>query len=225
MSFFNPYFRLAVVPFLIALASCGNSVSFDPARRAEASKIRIERQVARPEKLVYTDAGAAAASMPLAITGGLVGGLTGGAIADGMNADNRNELERMIAGTVGDAGKPLRKAMAEALKRKKFTTVTETGARSRLNLEYKQLGLMPLTTFSGEMQITMEVEATLTANDGTVLWRTSYGSYPHNDQLPVRTMDDYRTQPSLFGKDLEATCAWVSDILADYLKWEVVEEE
>lgn len=225
MSFFNPYFRLAVVPFLIALTSCGNSVSFDPARRAEASKIRIERQVARPEKLVYTDAGAAAASMPLAITGGLVGGLTGGAIADGMNADNRNELERMIAGTVGDAGKPLRQAMAEALKRKKFTTVTETGARSRLNLEYKQLGLMPLTTFSGEMQITMEVEATLTANDGTVLWRTSYGSYPHNDQLPVRTMDDYRTQPSLFGKDLEATCAWVSDILADYLKWEVVEEE
>jgi hypothetical protein len=200
-------------------------VSIDPARRGEASKIRIERQVARPEKLMYTDAGAAAASMPLAITGGLVGGLAGGAIADGMNADNRNELERMIAGTVGDAGKPLREAMATALKRKKFTTITEAGARSILTLEYKKLGLMPLTTFSGEMQITMEVEATLTANDGTVLWRTSYSSDPHNDQLAVRTMDEYRAQTALFGKDLEATCAWVSDILADYLKWEVVVEE
>jgi hypothetical protein len=102
-----------------------------------------------------------------------------------MNADNRNELERMIAGTVGDAGKPLREAMAAALNRKKFTTITETGARSYLTLEYKKLGLMPLTTFSGDMQITMEVEATLTANDGTVLWRTNEGSYPHNDQLPV----------------------------------------
>ncbi len=54
-----------------------------------------------------------------------------------------------------------------------------------LKLEYKKLGLMPLTTFSGEMQITMEVEAALTANDGTVLWRTHEGSYPHNDQLPA----------------------------------------
>jgi hypothetical protein len=225
MSFPSTLVRFAGIPALALLASCGNSVSFDPARRAEASKIRIERQVARPEKLLYTDAGAAAASMPLAITGGVVGGLAGGAIADGMNADNRNELERMIAGTVGDAGKPLREAMAAALKKKKFTTVAEAGTRSRLALEYKQLGLMPLTPFSSQMQITMEVEATLTANDGTVLWRTSYGSYPHNDQLPVRTMDDYRAQPSLFGKDLEATCAWVSDILADYLKWEVVEEE
>lgn len=210
---------------LALFASCGNSVSFDPARRAEASKIRIERQVARPEKLMYTDAGAAAASMPLAITGGLVGGLAGGAIAEGMNAGNRTELEQMIAGTVGDAGKPLREAMAAALKRKKFTTIAETGARSVLTLEYKKLGLMPLTTFSGEMQITMEVEATLTGNDGTVLWRTHEGSYPHNDQLPVRTMDEYRAQPALFGKDLEATCAWVSDLLADYLKSEVVVEE
>lgn len=225
MSLAKQSFRLLAVLSLIALASCGNSVSFDPARRAEASKIRIERQVARPEKLLYTDAGAAAAAMPLAITGGLVGGLAGGAIADGMNADNRNELERMIAGTVGDAGKPLREAMATALKRKKFTTITEAGARSILTLEYKKLGLMPLTTFSSEMQITMEVEATLTANDGTVLWRTSYSSDPHNDQLAVRTMDEYRAQPALFGKDLEATCAWVSDILADYLKWEVVVEE
>jgi hypothetical protein len=75
------------------------------------------------------------------------------------------------------------------------------------------------------MQITMEVEATLTANDGTVLWRTNEGSYPHNDQLPVRTMDAYRAQPALFGKDLEATCAWVSELLAEYLKWEVVVEE
>jgi hypothetical protein len=225
MSFTKHFFRLFPVLSLIALASCGNTVSIDPARRADVSKIRIERQVARPEKLLYTDASAAAASMPLAITGGLVGGLAGGAIADGMNADNRNELEQMIAGTVGDAGKPLREAMTVALKKKKFTTVTEAGARSVLKLEYKKLGLMPLTTFSGEMQITIEVEATLTAIDGTVLWRTHEGSYPHNDQLPVRTMDEYRAQPALFGKDLEATCAWVSDILADYLKWEVVVEE
>lgn len=225
MTYANRLFRLVTVFSLIALVSCGNSVSFNPARRAEASKIRIERQVARPEKLAYTDASAAAASMPLAITGGLVGGLAGGAIAEGMNAGNRNELEQMIAGTVGDAGKPLREAMATALKRKKFTTVTEAGARSVLKLEYKKLGLMPLKPFSSEMQITMEVEATLTANDGTVLWRSHEGSYPHNDQLPVRTMDDYRAQPALFGKDLEATCAWVSDLLADYLKAEVVEEE
>lgn len=225
MSFPAALVRFASILVLALLASCGNTVSIDPARRAEASKIRIERQVARPEKLMYTDAGAAAASMPLAITGGLVGGLAGGAIAEGMNAGNRNELEQMIAGTVGDAGKPLREAMAAALKRKKFTTVAETGARSVLTLEYKKLGLMPLTTFSGEMQITMEVEATLTANDGTVLWRTHEGSYPHNDQLPVRTMDEYRAQPALFGKDLEATCAWVSDLLADYLKSEVVVEE
>ena len=225
MSFPAALVRFASILALALLASCGNTVSFDPARRAEASKIRIERQVARPEKLMYTDAGAAAASMPLAITGGLVGGLAGGAIAEGMNAGNRNELEQMIAGTVGDAGKPLREAMVAALKRKKFTTIAETGARSVLTLEYKKLGLMPLTTFSGEMQITMEVEATLTANDGTVLWRTHEGSYPHNDQLPVRTMDEYRAQPALFGKDLEATCAWVSDLLADYLKSEVVVEE
>ena len=225
MSLAPPLIRLAGMLALAFLASCGNTVSVDSARRADVSKIRIERQVARPEKLMYTDAGAAAAAMPLAITGGLVGGLAGGAIAEGMNADNRNELEQMIAGTVGDAGKPLREAMANALKRKKFTTVTEAGARSVLKLEYKKLGLMPLTTFSGEMQITMEVEATLTANDGTVLWRTHEGSYPHNDQLPVRTMDEYRAQPALFGKDLEATCAWVSDLLADYLKAEVVVEE
>ena len=225
MSLAPPLIRLAGMLALAFLASCGNTVSVDSARRADVSKIRIERQVARPEKLMYTDAGAAAAAMPLAITGGLVGGLAGGAIAEGMNADNRNELEQMIAGTVGDAGKPLREAMANALKRKKFTTVTEAGARSVLKLEYKKLGLMPLTTFAGEMQITMEVEATLTANDGTVLWRTHEGSYPHNDQLPVRTMDEYRAQPALFGKDLEATCAWVSDLLADYLKAEVVVEE
>lgn len=225
MSFPAPLFRFAGMLALAFLASCGNTVSVDPSRRADVSKIRIERQVARPEKLMYTDAGAAAASMPLAITGGLVGGLAGGAIAEGMNAGNRTELERMIAGTVGDAGKPLREAMASALKKKKFTTVTEAGARSVLKLEYKKLGLMPLKPFSSEMQITMEVEATLTANDGTVLWRSHEGSYPHNDQLPVRTMDDYRAQPALFGKDLEATCAWVSDILADYLKWEVVVEE
>jgi hypothetical protein len=225
MSFPTTLFRFASMLALALFASCGNNVSIDPARRADVSKIRIERQVARPEKLLYTDAGAAAAAMPLAITGGLVGGLAGGAIADGMNAGNRNELERMIAGTVGDAGKPLREAMAAALNRKKFTTITETGARSYLTLEYKKLGLMPLTTFSGDMQITMEVEATLTANDGTVLWRTNEGSYPHNDQLPVRTMDAYRAQPALFGKDLEATCAWVSELLAEYLKWEVVVEE
>ncbi len=225
MSFPAPLLRLAGVLALALLASCGNTVSVDSARRADVSKIRIERQVARPEKLMYTDAGAAAASMPLAITGGLVGGLAGGAIAEGMNAGNRNELERMIVGTVGEAGKPLREAMATALKKKKFTTVTEAGARSVLKLEYKKLGLMPLKPFSSEMQITMEVEATLTANDGTVLWRSHEGSYPHNDQLPVRTMDEYRAQPALFGKDLEATCAWVSDLLADYLKWEVVEEE
>lgn len=225
MSFPDPLIRFAGMLALALLASCGNTVSVDSARRADVSKIRIERQVARPEKLLYTDAGAAAASMPLAITGGLVGGLAGGAIAEGMNAGNRTELEQMIAGTVGDAGKPLREAMATALKRKKFTTVTETGARSILTLEYKKLGLMPLKPFSSEMQITMEVEATLTANDGTVLWRTHEGSYPHNDQLPVRTMDDYRDQPALFGKDLEATCAWVSDLLADYLKAEVVVEE
>ena len=137
-------FRFAGMLALALFASCGNTVSVDPSRRADVSKIRIERQVARPEKLMYTDAGAAAASMPLAITGGLVGGLAGGAIADGMNADNRNELERMIAGTVGDAGKPLREAMVNALKRKKFSTVTEAGARSVLKLEYKKLGLMPL---------------------------------------------------------------------------------
>ena len=225
MSFPAPLIRFAGIPALALFASCGNTVSVDPSRQADVSKIRIERQVARPEKLMYTDAGAAAASMPLAITGGLVGGLAGGAIADGMNADNRNELERMIAGTVGDAGKPLREAMVNALKRKKFSTVTEAGARSVLKLEYKKLGLMPLKPFSSEMQITMEVEATLTANDGTVLWRTHEGSYPHNDQLPVRTMDDYRAQPALFGKDLEATCTWVSDLLADYLKAEVVVEE
>lgn len=225
MSLPTPLFWGLAVLFLVALASCGNTVSVDPSRRADVSKIRIERQVARPEKLMYTDAGAAAAAMPLAITGGLVGGLAGGAIAEGMNAGNRTELEQMIAGTVGDAGKPLREAMAAALKKKEFTTVTEAGARSVLKLEYKKLGLMPLKPFSSEMQITMEVEATLTANDGTVLWRTHEGSYPHNDQLPVRTMDEYRAQPVLFGKDLEATCAWVSDLLADYLKAEVVVEE
>lgn len=225
MSFPALLIRSAGMLALALFASCGNTVSVDPSRQADVSKIRIERQVARPEKLMYTDAGAAAASMPLAITGGLVGGLAGGAIADGMNADNRNELERMIAGTVGEAGKPLREAMAAALKKKKFTTVTEAGARSGLKLEYKKLGLMPLKPFSSEMQITMEVEATLTANDGTVLWRSHEGSYPHNDQLPVRTMDEYRSQPALFGKDLEATCAWVSDLLADYLKAEVVVEE
>ncbi len=224
MPLIRALFRTTCLTAVAALVSCGNSVSFDPARRGEVSKMRIERQVARPAKLHYTDAGAAAAAMPLAITGGLVGGLAGAAISDGMNADNRNELERMIAGTVGEAGKPLREAMATALQRKKFTTVTEAGAKSRMTLEYKKLGLMPLKTFSSEMQIIMEVEATLTANDGTVLWKTSYGSYPHNDQLPVRTMDQYRAQPQLFGKDLEATCAWVSDILADYLKWEVVDE-
>jgi hypothetical protein len=38
-------------------------------------------------------------------------------------------------------------------------------------------------------------------------------------------MDAYRAQPALFGKDLEATCAWVSELLAEYLKWEVVVEE
>jgi hypothetical protein len=224
MSLFRTLFRSSGLAGLAILASCGNSVSLDPARRAEASKIRVERQVARPAKLSYTDAGAAAAAMPLAITGGLVGGLAGGAIAEGMNAGNRDELERMIAGTVGDAGKPLREAMAAALKRKKCTTVTETGAKSRLALEYTTLGLMPLQTFSSEMQIIMEVEATLTANDGTVIWRTNSGSYPHNDQLPVRTMDEYRAQPALFGQDLEATCAWVADSLADYLKWEMVDE-
>ncbi len=53
---------------------------------------------------------------------------------------------------------------------------------------------MPLQTFSSEMQIIMEVEATLTANDGTVIWRTNSGSYPHNDQLPV--FPPARTVPS-----------------------------
>lgn len=216
--------RSVSVLALIALASCGTGVSLDEARREEARSIRIDPVVKRPDKLRYADRGSNAASIPLAITGGLVGGLASAAIADGMNVDNRGELERLISGTVGEAGKPLRAAMAKSLQRKKVATVTQSGARSHLSLEYKQLGLLPLGAFGTEMQILMEVEVSLTANDGTVIWRTSYGSYPHNDQLPVRTMDQYRADPALFGKDLEATCAWVSDILADYLKWEIGDE-
>lgn len=209
---------------IAVLTSCGTGVGLEEARRDEARSIRINPAVKRPVKLKYSDRGSAAAAMPLAVTGGLVGGLAGAAISEGMNADNRAELERLIVGTVGEAGKPLREAMAKALERKKVATVNRSGSRSHLSLEYKQLGLIPLKTFSSEMQIIIEVEATLTANDGTVIWRTSYGSYPHNDQLPVRTMDQYRANPQLFGKDLEATCAWVTDILADYLKWEIGDE-
>jgi hypothetical protein len=216
--------RLSGILALTFLASCGDSVSLDPARRGEVSNMRIEREVKRPEKLLYSDRGANAAAMPLLITGGIIGGAAAMGVSEGMNAGNRTELEQMIAGTVGDAGKPLREAMAKSLGRKKVATVTHGGATSRLSLEYKKLGFIPLKTFSEEMQILMEVEATLTANDGTVLWKTSYGSYPHNDQLPVRTMNQYRANPALFGKDLEATCAWVTDILADYLKWEIGDE-
>jgi hypothetical protein len=224
MSLIRTLSRATCLVTLAALASCGTGVSLEEGRRDEARSIRIDPAVKRPVKLLYSDRGSAAAAMPLAVTGGLVGGLAGGAIADGMNADNRAELERLISGTVGEAGKPLRDAMAKSLARKKVATVNQSGARSHLSLEYKQLGLTPLKTFSSEMQIIMEVEVSLTANDGTVLWRTSYGSYPHNDQLPVRTMKEYRANPQLFGKDLEATCAWVTDILADYLKWEIGDE-
>ncbi|HEY1122122.1 MAG TPA: hypothetical protein VGE67_11005 [Haloferula sp.] len=222
---------LLLVAGLLSLASCGSGVSLDEARRDEARNIRINPAVKRPVKLKYSDRGSSAAAAPVmavGMAGGFVGGMTGGlaaeAITDSMNADERAELERMIHGTVGEAGKPLREAMAKSLERKKVAAVNRSGARSHLSLEYKQLGLIPLKTFSSEMQIIMEVEVTLTANDGTVLWKTSYGSYPHNDQLPVRKMEDYRANPQLFGKDLEATCAWVTDILADYLKWEIGDE-
>ena len=210
---------------LLSLASCGSGVSLDESRRDDARNVRIDSAVKRPAKLKYSDGGSAAAAAPgmvVGMAGGLVGGMAGGlaaeAIADGMNAEERGELERMIHGTVGEAGKPLREAMAKSLERKKVASVNRSGARSHLSLEYKQLGLIPLKTFSSEMQIT------LTGNDGTVLWKTSYGSYPHNDQLPVRKMDEYRANPRLFGKDLETTCTWVTDILADYLKWEIGDE-
>lgn len=221
MSFVRSLFCAAGI---LSLASCGTGVSLEESRIPEAKHLRIDPAVKRPEKLNYSDRGSNAASMTAVVVGGVVGGAAAISMSDGMNAGNRSELERIISSTVGEPGKPLREAMAKSLQRKKVAKVNQPGARSRLTLEYKQLGLMPLQTFSEEMQIIMEVEVTLTANDGTVIWRTSYGSHPHNDQLPVRTMDQYRANPALFGKDLEATCTWITDILADYLKWEMGEE-
>lgn len=207
-----------------ALVSCGTGVSLEEGRRDEARSLQINPTVVRPMKLNYSDSGTNAASMTGAVLGGAVGAMAASSMADSANAGKRDELEHYIQSTVGEAGRPLREAMAKSLQRKKVATVNRPGSRSRLTLEYKQLGLMPLQTFSKEMQIVMEVEVILTGSDGKVIWRTSYGSYPHNDQLPVRTMDQYRANPQLFGKDLEATCSWVTDILADYLRWEMGEE-
>lgn len=185
--------------------------------------MRIGREVKRPEKLEYTDRGSNAAAM-VGIPFGLVGGLAAAAIHSGMNADNKTELAGMTASTVGDPGRVMRDAMAASLQKKKIAMISESGARSHLSLEFKRLGLLPLEQYAVEMQIVMEVEATLTAGDGTVLWRTNYGSYPHNDQLPVRTMEQYRANPALFGTDLEATCRHVADLLADDLKSQMSDE-
>jgi hypothetical protein len=224
MSFVRLLICSVAVLSIAALTSCGNGVGLEEARRDEARSIHINPAVKRPVKLSYTDSGTNAAGMTGAVLFGAVGGVAASSMADGANAGKRAELERYIHSTVGEPGKPLREAMAKSLQRKKVATVNKSGSRSHLTLEYKQLGLMPLQTFSKEMQIIIEVEATLIANDGTVIWRTSYGSYPHNDQLPVRTLNEYRANPQLFGKDLEATCAWVTDILADYLRWEMGDE-
>ncbi len=224
MSSITKLCRLSALFAAALLTSCGNSVDLDPARRAEASRMRISPEVKRPDKLAYTDRGAEAAAFPLIVAGGLVGGVVAGAIHEGMTSGKRDELEEMIRSSVGDAGNPLRQSMESAIRRRKIATVSPSGARSTLHLEYKQLGLMPLKGVSGEMQILIEVEATLTALDGTVLWRTESGSYPHNDQLPVRTLDQYRQQSGLFGKDLTATCAWVTDQLAEYLEEQYEDE-
>jgi hypothetical protein len=207
-----------------ALASCGTGVSLEQGRIAEARSIQINPVVNRPLKLNYTDGGSNAGAMTAVVLLGAAGGAVASSIADQGNAGKRDEIERLIQSSVGEAGKPLREAMAKSLQSKKVASVNRPGFRSRLMLEYKQLGMMPLQTFSKEMQIVMEVEATLTGSDGAVIWRTSYGSYPHNDQLPVRSMDEYLANPKLFGKDLETTCAWVTDTLADYLRWEMGDE-
>jgi hypothetical protein len=224
MSMIRLLYRATSFITFAALASCGTGVSLEEARRDEARSIQINPTVNRPMKLNYTDSGTNAGAMTAVVLLGAAGGAVASSIADEGNAGKRDELERHIQSTVGEPGKPLREAMAKSLQRKKVATVNRPGSRSRLMLEYKQLGLMPLQTFSKEMQIVMEVEVILTGSDGTVIWRTSYGSYPHNDQLPVRTMDQYRANPQLFGKDLEATCGWVTDILADYLRWEMGDE-
>lgn len=224
MSFLRGLSRATSAITFAALVSCGTGVSLEEGRRDEARSLQINSTVIRPMKLNYSDSGTNAASMTGAVLGGAVGAIAASSMADSANGGKRGELERFIHSSVGEPGKPLREAMAKSLQRKKVATVAQSGARSHLTLEYKQLGLVPLQTFSKEMQIVMEVEVILTGSDGKVIWRTSYGSYPHNDQLPVRTMDQYSANPQLFGKDLEATCAWVTDILADYLKWEIGNE-
>lgn len=223
MSLSATLLRSAGLLALALLASCGNSVNLDPGNRGVASKMRIEPQVGRPEKFEYTDRGSNAAAW-IGFPFGLVGGLAGAAIQSGMNSDNKTELEGMTSSTVGDPAKAMRTAMAAALQKKKVTTVTDANASSSLKLEFKRLGLLPLEQYSVEMQLVMEVEATLTANNGSVIWKTHYGSYPHNDQLPVRTMEQYRSNPSLFGQDFQATCRYVADQLADDLKSQMSDE-
>ena len=112
----------------------------------------------------------------------------------------------------------MRNHLIRAIERKEAARVIPSNGASLLEIEMPALGLGNLGTFQAGMQFYMEVRVRLKKRDGKVIWETYYASYPHNEDLPVRSLEDYRRNPNLLMKDYQLTCRYIADMLADDLK-------
>ncbi|MEM1083835.1 MAG: hypothetical protein AAGI48_06905 [Verrucomicrobiota bacterium] len=221
MRFFSS--KVAAVIAAAVIVSCSNSVDLPVERRADARKIRVSGEIPRPEKIDYSSSGGNAAAFAGGLAGGLVGGMLVAAAVQASYQDEVELLEVMMGGRKGGATLTMKEEMERAIRRSSFTTLAGgSSARSTMNLEITSLGFMPVG--GGNYQFMIEMEAELLGRDGVVIWSSYNGVYPHNEELPAGSLEEYRNDHARFRSDYRTCCRWVAEQLVDELKWQVEPE-
>lgn len=214
---------------IVALAavfatSCSNTVDLSQSDRPLVSPTRVKNEVGLPKVIEYVDQGSSGTAAAGAAFG-LVGALVTAPIVANIQKDERNAIYATLGERTDKGAIILRDEFIKSLRRNKVAKVVDSGQKSELTLTITSLGLIPSEPARNNMQFKLEVEATLADLGGRVLWQTHYGSYPHNDQLPVRHISEYKADNELLRKDFALTCYLVSDLIIEDLKSQMQDEE
>ena len=216
---------LPIVALAAAFAtSCSSSVDLSQSDRSLVSPTLVKNEVGLPKVIEYNDQGSAGTAAAGAAFG-LVGALVTAPIVANIQKDERAAIHATLGERADKGAVILRDEFIKSLRRNKVATVVNTGQKSELTLTITKLGLLPSEPARNNMQFKLEVEATLADTSGRVIWQTHYGSYPHNDQLPVRHIDEYKADNQLLRKDFAQTCYHVSDLIVEDLKYQMQDEE
>lgn len=214
----NPFPTSACLASVLCLfSSCSTSVDLDPADRASVSPMTVSSHVKPPEWIYFKDQSGDYNRLGASMTYGTTGVAT---VPGGRSWVQQNQaaIDAGIGINSGKAGSTMRSQLIRAFERKQVARITPANGASYLEIEMPALGLGNLGTFQDGMQFYMEVRVRLKKRDGKVIWETYYASYPHNENLPVRSLEEYRKSPELLRKDYELTCRYIAELLADDLK-------